>query len=242
MLLAIAFRTRSSVLPLAGSWAAAALLAVYALPFAFAYTQLSTGTGALILFGCVQVTMLIAALGSGERPHAVQWAGLSIALAGLVNLVLPGLTAPSLTAAALMGIAGVCWGLYSLQGRRTSNALLQTTGNFVRAVPLIGAASLLGSTPVHVEARGVALAVASGAVGIRPRLRGVVRRASRPVCNARLRRAARSPGDCRRRGSHPAGGDGDAASGGLGGAGAGRDRYGDRRRHTPATMTSRRAA
>ena len=149
---------------LAGSWAAAAILAVYALPFAFAYTRLSTGTGALILFGCVQVTMLLAALGSGERPGAIQWAGILVALGGLVNLVFPGLTAPSPVGAALMATAGVCWGLYSLRGRGTPNPLSHTTGNFVRAVPLVVAGSLPMLSRAQADARGVTLAVVSGAV------------------------------------------------------------------------------
>src|SRR5262249_48109982 len=122
------------------------------------------GTGALILFGSVQVTMLVAALASGERPHAMQWVGVGIALAGLINLVFPGLTAPSPMAAVLMSIAGVCWGLYSLRGRATSNPLPHTTGIFVRSVPLITAASLAVVPRMHVDGRGIALAVASGAL------------------------------------------------------------------------------
>jgi len=164
MLVLIALKTERSVFPLAGSWVAAGILAVYALPFAFAYTQLSTGTGALIMFGCVQLTMLVAAVGSGERPHAVEWLGLLVTVAGLVTLVLPGLTAPSPMAAALMATAGVCWGLYSLRGRASSNPLRQTMGNFVRAVPLIAGAGLLMMSRVHVETRGVLLSIASGAI------------------------------------------------------------------------------
>jgi len=164
MLVLIALKTERSVFPLAGSWVAAGILAVYALPFAFAYTQLSTGTGALIMFGCVQLTMLVAAVGYGERPHAVEWLGLLVTVAGLVTLVLPGLTAPSPMAAALMATAGVCWGLYSLRGRASSNPLRQTMGNFVRAVPLIAGAGLLMMSRVHVETRGVLLSIASGAI------------------------------------------------------------------------------
>ena len=168
MLLAVSARIRGSVFPVGGSWTAAALLVVYAFPFAFAYDQLSAGTGALILFGCVQVTMPLAALMSGERPHPLQWVGLAIALGGLAYLVSPGLTAPSPTGAALMVIAGIAWGAYSLAGIGGVNPggspLSQTTGNFVRAVPLIGMAGLMFLPRLHVEPRGVLLSVASGAV------------------------------------------------------------------------------
>ena len=95
MLVIVAARWQRLPAIMAGSWKAAFVLAFYALPFAFSYTQLSAGTGALILFGCVQVVMIVAALGSGERPHVLQWAGLGLALAGLVTLVFPGLTASS---------------------------------------------------------------------------------------------------------------------------------------------------
>ena len=85
-----------------GSWPSAALLFLYAAPFSFAYVRLTTGTGALILFGAVQATMIAAGLGAGERPHAREWTGLAVALAGLVWLVFPGLGAPPFVAAALM--------------------------------------------------------------------------------------------------------------------------------------------
>jgi drug/metabolite transporter (DMT)-like permease len=147
-----------------GSWTAAALLALYAVPFSFAYTGLTTGTGALILFASVQVTMIAAGLRSGEKPHPLQWLGLSIALTGLVVLVLPGLTAPPVTAAFLMAIAGAAWGVYSWIGRGTTSPLAQTTGNFVRAVPFVIAVSLVTLPRLHMESRGVLLAVASGAI------------------------------------------------------------------------------
>jgi drug/metabolite transporter (DMT)-like permease len=164
MLLIATGRGQRQVMPIAGSWTGAVVLTLYAVPFAFAYTELSAGTGALILFGCVQVTMLAAALRSGERPRAAQWVGAVLALAGLVSLVFPGLTAPPPSAAFLMTIAGVAWGVYSLRGRVASNPLSQTTGNFVRAVPLVVVASVLVLPRAHVEARGVALSVASGAL------------------------------------------------------------------------------
>jgi drug/metabolite transporter (DMT)-like permease len=147
-----------------GSWKSAWILLLYAIPFSFAYVQLTAGTGALILFGSVQVTMLLAALRSGHRPHPVQWFGLALALGGLIYLVLPGLTAPPLASSGLMAVAGFAWGMYSLRGRHASNPLLETTGNFVRTAPLVLAAMLVSLPLLHVEQKGVALAVASGAL------------------------------------------------------------------------------
>lgn len=149
---------------LKGSWMSATMLFLYAVPFSFAYISLSTGTGALILFGAVQVTMMLAALRSGERPYPLQWLGLGLALAGLVHLVLPGLEAPSFSGSILMAFAGFAWGVYSLRGRGAANPLTQTAGNFVGSVPLAIAVSLVALRRFHVEFDGVLLAVASGAL------------------------------------------------------------------------------
>jgi len=140
------------------------MLFLYAVPFSFAYTRLSTGTGALILFGCVQLTMMSVALWSGERPHPLQWLGLATALGGLVYLVLPGIEAPSLVGAVLMGLAGFSWGVYSLRGRSASNPLAQTTSNFVRSIPFVIAVSVVTLSSFHTERDGVLLAIASGAL------------------------------------------------------------------------------
>lgn len=147
-----------------GSWTSAAMLFLYAVSFSFAYTRLTTGTGALILFGWVQLTMLVAALWYGERPNALEWLGLGVAVGGFVYLVLPGLDAPSFAGAALMAIAGTSWGVYSLRGRHAVDALANTTGNFVRSVPLVLGVSLLTIPQFLVQSRGVLLAVASGAI------------------------------------------------------------------------------
>jgi drug/metabolite transporter (DMT)-like permease len=140
------------------------MLFLYAVPFSFAYARLSAGTGALILFGAVQVTMLVSAARSGDTLRPMQWLGVLIALAGLMYLVLPGLTAPQPAAAALMGIAGVSWGIYTLRGRGIANPLAQTTINFVRAVPLAIIVSIVAAQQIHVSPRGVLLAVVSGAL------------------------------------------------------------------------------
>ena len=164
MLLLMARWKHRSELQLRGSFVSPALLALYAVPFSFAYTRLSTGTGALILFGAVQVTMLIAAFRAGERVHPMQWVGLSVALTGLVYLVFPTLATPSLLAAVLMALAGVSWGAYSWRGRGTANPLAATTRNFVQAVPLVLLVSLVMLPQFHVEPAGVFFSVTSGAI------------------------------------------------------------------------------
>jgi drug/metabolite transporter (DMT)-like permease len=145
----------------AGDPLSGGLLFVYAAAFSFAYVGLQAGTGALILFGTVQATMILSAVFKGERPAPLVWAGLAVALAGLAYLVLPGLQAPPPDRAMLMTLAGVAWGAYSLRGRGVSNPVKATRTNFVYAaiasLPLL----LLGS--LAASPRGVLLAVFSGA-------------------------------------------------------------------------------
>lgn len=150
-----------------GSWRSAVWLVVYALAFSFAYRELTAGTGALLLFGLVQLTMLLVAVRAGERPPALEWLGLTVAAGGLVALVLPGLSAPPPHAAMLMAAAGVAWGLYSLRGKSSKDALGDTAGNFARGVPIAlvaSAASVLLARDAHATPAGLALAATSGAV------------------------------------------------------------------------------
>ena len=148
----------------AGSWESAAYLFAYAITFSFAYTSLSAGTGALLLFGSVQITMIIWALFSGERPLPGRWLGMATALIGFIYLVLPGVTAPSPAGAALMTAAGISWGFYSLRRKGHTDPLTSTAGNFLRAAPMALVVSLVLLSGTHVSGRGIVLALASGAL------------------------------------------------------------------------------
>jgi drug/metabolite transporter (DMT)-like permease len=119
----------------AGDWGSAAALLVYAVPFSFAYVGLTAGTGALLLFGAVQLMMVAAGLLSGERFTALAASGWVLAIAGVIVLVAPGVSAPPPRDAGLMVIAGVAWGVYSLRGRSSTDAIRDTAGNFLRAAP-----------------------------------------------------------------------------------------------------------
>jgi drug/metabolite transporter (DMT)-like permease len=149
----------------AGNWGSAAALAVYAVAFSYAYVSLEAGLGALLLFGAVQATIILAAIYRGERPSPQEWAGLAIALAGLVYLVSPGLAAPPLLGSILMIAAGAAWGAYTVRGRRSVAPVTATAGNFLRSAPLAAAVSAiaaLGGGTVEATATGAALALASG--------------------------------------------------------------------------------
>ena len=145
-------------------WYAAAMLFAYVACFSLAYRWLAAGTGALILFGAVQLTMFGAGLRAGERFSAAAWAGFTVAVAGLAYLVAPGVAAPSLQGALLMAAAGVAWGLYSLRGRGAGDPLSATAANFLLATPMAVALSLGFIGSWQFSASGAALALASGAI------------------------------------------------------------------------------
>lgn len=147
-----------------GNWFSAFFLFAYAVCFSFAYINLTTATGALILFGSVQTTMIIYALIKGERPRILEWIGLIFALGGLFYLVFPGLSAPPVFSCALMILAGIAWGFYTLRGKASTNPLADTTENFVRAVPLILIVCVPFLAQIHLSNKGILLAILSGAI------------------------------------------------------------------------------
>ena len=148
----------------AGSWRSGAALFVYAVAFSLAYVSLETGTGALILFGSVQATMIGVGLWRGERPLPREWLGLLVAMAGLVYLVLPGIAAPDPMGASLMLASGVGWGVYSLRGKGAPAPVAATAGNFTRTLPFAVAGLAIAWGSLHATPRGVALAVVSGSL------------------------------------------------------------------------------
>ncbi|MBL4594329.1 MAG: EamA family transporter [Flavobacteriales bacterium] len=147
-----------------GSWIASLMLFLYAISFSYAYISLDTGTGALILFGSVQITMILLSLISGARLHTTEWAGVIIAFAGFVYLILPGVTTPSTAGFLLMAVAGVAWGIYTLKGRSSHNPLMDTAYNFFRTIPLVILVSLFTFSHANYSSEGVLLALLSGGI------------------------------------------------------------------------------
>lgn len=147
-----------------GTWGSALALCTYALCFSLAYVRMDAGMGALLLFGAVQVSMFGFAIVSGERPGAARWAGLVIAVSGLVYLVSPGLRAPDPVSAGMMTLAGLAWGAYSLRAPAGEGALAATAGNFSRALPLALLAMPLFRDTWGLTLPGAVLACASGAL------------------------------------------------------------------------------
>lgn len=164
LLLAVLLRARGKRPTAAGSWPMAAMLFAYAVCFSFAYRDLTAATGALLLFGAVQLTMTGYGLLAGERLKGLRLVGVLIAIAGLVWLLLPGLAAPPPLAAGLMLAAGLAWGVYSLLGRGAGDATAATGGNFIRALPFAAVLSLAAATGASPDQSGLIYAVLSGAV------------------------------------------------------------------------------
>lgn len=155
----------------AGSWRGAAALLAYAGAFSFAYLTMTAGTGALLLFGAVQATMILVGLYRGERLVPLQWGGLALALGGLALLLAPGLSAPDPLGGLLMVVAGAAWGVYSLLGRASRDPIATTAGNFLRATPMAAVLALLAALVgpllgggVRWDQGGLVYAVLSGAL------------------------------------------------------------------------------
>jgi drug/metabolite transporter (DMT)-like permease len=147
-----------------GSWLMALMLAGYAVTFTLAYTRIAAGAGALLLFAAVHLTMFGAGLMRGERPSGRELAGTALAVMGLLALTMPGLQAPDLAGAVLMILAGLCWAVYSLQGKRSADPLATTSDNFLRATLLCVPIALFTRDTAVISPTGLTLAVLSGAI------------------------------------------------------------------------------
>lgn len=157
-------RQRPGIMGSGGNWTSAFALFAYAAAFSFAYLNLTVATGALLLFGAVQGTMIGYGIRRGERPGLLKIAGILLAIAGLVGLLIPGLSAPPPGASALMLAAGVAWGIYTLLGKNAGDPVKVTAGNFLRAVPMAFALSLLTLQNAELDRAGTGYAIASGAL------------------------------------------------------------------------------
>jgi drug/metabolite transporter (DMT)-like permease len=165
VVLAVLIRLRSGErLRTAGSWAGAVALSLYAVAFSFAYVRLSAGSGALLLFGAVQSSLLGYGLCKGERLSALALVGFATSIAGLLLLLLPGSNAPHPGSALVMVCAGAAWAWYTVLGRGGGDALRTTAGSFLRAVPIVVAVALPFLPVLRIDAYGALCAVMSGAV------------------------------------------------------------------------------
>lgn len=147
-----------------GSWRAALMLFVYAATFSYAYISLQTGVGALILFGCVQMTMILAGFYLGKKHEYYELLGVIVAFSGFVYLVLPGASAPSVSGFALMCVSGIAWALYTLLGANSKNPLSDTAYNFYRTLPLVILMLAITIQDATMSYQGVVLAIVSGGV------------------------------------------------------------------------------
>ena len=224
----------------AGSWPSALALFAYAAAFSFAYVTLTTATGALLLFGAVQATMIGYGFWRGERLTGWQLLGVACALGGLIGLLLPGISAPPLHGAALMLVAGIAWGVYSLRGRGAGDPLQATAGNFLRAVPFAAALTLamLPWAALDTDRRDARHGLGRRHLG--HRLCHLVHRPARAEGGERGDGAAQRSAARRARRRRPARRAADAAPAVRLGRDPRRDRAGDRREAARTALTWRR--
>jgi len=150
-----------------GSWTASLMLFIYAATFSYAYISLDTATGALVLFGSVQISMLVISIFRGNRLAWLEWLGMAASFAGFIYLVLPNVDntiAPSITGIILMAGSGIAWGVYTLLGRNSKDPLCDTAYNFMRTLPLIALLTAFTFSNSHISLQGAILAILSGAL------------------------------------------------------------------------------
>lgn len=147
-----------------GSWKASFSLFLYAVTFSYAYLSVDTGTGALILFGAVQITMILLTLISGTRLHISEWFGVMVAFAGFVYLTLPSISTPSVNGFIFMTVSGISWGIYTLIGRASENPLMDTTYNFLKTTPFVILLAAFTLQSMSLSLEGIVFALLSGGI------------------------------------------------------------------------------
>ena len=146
------------------NWLSSGALFLYAVTFSYAYLSLDTGTGALILFGAVQITMILASSLLGKQLYWAEWLGVAIAFLGFVYLVLPGITTPSFQGFILMTLAGGSWGIYTLQGKNSRQPIINSATNFLYTLPFVLTLLIIELPNSELSQPGIILAVLSGAI------------------------------------------------------------------------------
>ncbi|WP_415891568.1 DMT family transporter [Neptuniibacter sp. PT8_73] len=163
VLLAIfSFMNRGKANVAKGSWKGAFFLFAYAITFSYGYITLETGIGALVLFGSVQISIILINMFKGNKLHSMEWVGAIVAFAGFVYLIFPSLATPSAVGFGLMTMAGVAWGFYTLAGKGSNNPLGDTTSNFLRTLPFVLILVLLSFDDASLSTEGIWLAILSG--------------------------------------------------------------------------------
>jgi drug/metabolite transporter (DMT)-like permease len=162
--LLVSFRSKQVLKSGHGNWLSAMALFIYAAGFSYAYISLETGAGALLLFGAVQATMIGYGFYTGERLNKVQSLGLIFAFAGVIGLLLPGLSAPPLLGSLVMMVAGVAWGVYSIRGKGAGDPTFISAGNFLRTIPFVIVMTVLTLNSQSLDSAGIWYAIASGAI------------------------------------------------------------------------------
>ncbi|MCG5263524.1 DMT family transporter [Acinetobacter pittii] len=164
VLLGLFLYSKSSQTKVQWSLKNAFFLAVYILAFSYAYLQIDAGIGALLLFGVVQLTMVLYGYWQGEQIGMYRGIGLCIALAGISVLLLPGTHAPDWGYALIMVISGLAWAGYSIAGRNMTQPIGSTLANFTLAVPMVLLANVLLAQDRYIDVQGWILAILSGGV------------------------------------------------------------------------------
>jgi len=147
------------------NWCSSFFLFIYAITFSYAYINLDAGIGTLILFAVVQLTMISYALYNREKINLKQILGIVISLFGLIYLFYPkdGFYI-STKGFMLISLAGIAWGIYTILGRKSRNALVDTNENFLKSIPFLLISILFLPIDININIDGLILSFLSGAI------------------------------------------------------------------------------
>ena len=128
------YKNKNLKLSFKKSWISSFLLFLYAICFSYSYINMFAGIGTLILFAVVQISMILIALFYKEKLTINKILGVIVAFGGLAFLLYPKEDfSISFFHTFLMVISGIAWTIYSVIGKSSTNALLNTTDNFFKA-------------------------------------------------------------------------------------------------------------
>ena len=126
-----------SILP-KSNWLSSFMLFLYAICFSYSFLDINAGFGTLLL-AVVQMVMLAFSLFHKEKINLQKIIGIFLALFGLIYLLYPKESFEvSLFHAFLMIIAGIAWAVYTVLGKKSSDALYNTMDNFIKSLVFVG--------------------------------------------------------------------------------------------------------
>lgn len=148
------------------NWLSSFMLFLYAISFSYAYLSIDAGFGTLLLFGVVQVVMALSSLFYKEKISMQKLFGILLATFGLIYLLYPSSSLNiSIFHSFLMVLSGFAWAIYTVLGKKSENALLNTMDSFFKALIFVVIFYFLfDNNSIFITYKGLLLSFISGSI------------------------------------------------------------------------------